>query len=190
MIKKDNQQNTEDIKILKIENEKLVNKINGLENSTRLTNIELHGVPEKQNENVDRMVVNLLKVVDPNFENTDVEACFRLKKPSSVDAEKKATQGRPILVKLKSKQTRMKLMDNRRKLSSYNFRDIGIETERVFMNENLTPDTKALFYQTNQQRKSLSWKYIWTRNGTIKVRKMDGSPIIIVQNLNDLQKIQ
>ena len=47
LIKKDNQQNTEDIKTLKIENEKLVNKINGLENSTRLTNIELHGITRK-----------------------------------------------------------------------------------------------------------------------------------------------
>jgi len=46
--------------------------------------------------------------------------------------------------------------------------------DQIYINENLNPAMKQLFYQANKKRRKLDWKYIWTKNGTIYAKKMRG----------------
>ena len=186
-IKQENAERNESIKNLEKENQLLTIKVDELENMTRLSNLELHGVPVKANENLDRVIISLLKIVEPKISQDDVESSFRLKK-SSYAKDNKPTAS-PIVVKFKSKATRMHIIMNKKKLLGHNFHDINIDTERVYINENLIPNTKALFYKTNIERKQRNYKFIWTRNGAIKVRKDDNSTILTIKNLNDLNKL-
>ena len=93
------------------------------------------------------------------------------------------------MVKFKSVQKRMDVFTNRRKFAGKNFSDIGIETEKIYINENLTPTTRSLFYHANTLKKTHKWKYIWTRNGNIKLRKYDHTQIVTIKNISDLDKI-
>ena len=66
---------------------------------------------------------------------------------------------------------------------------MGVDTNRVFINENLTSYTKNIFYQANLLKKKYKWKYIWTRNGMVKLRQSDDFPVITINTINDLKKI-
>ena len=141
----------------------------------------------QQNENLDRMIISLLKITDPTVVLQDIKESFRLKKYNSDETSN--NNGTPILVKFNSPNKRTEALKNRKNLAGYNFKDIGVDTKRVFINENLTAYTKSLFYQANLLKKQYEWKYIWTRNGIIKLRQNDDFPIITVKEVNDLKKI-
>ena len=48
---------------------------------------------------------------------------------------------------------RMKCFANRKNLAFKNFHEIGIDPEKVYINENLTPTTRSLFHQPNILKK-------------------------------------
>ena len=182
-----NEEKSKKIRELELESEQLVLKINDLENMSRLKNLEIHGVPMHQNENIDRVVMSLLKITDPNISSQDVEESFRLKKFENNPSNR--NKNSPILVKFGSTSKRLEVIKNRKKMAGFNFKDIGIDTQRVFINENLTSYTKALFYKANMLKKDNGWKYIWTRGGNIKIRRNEDFPVISIRNTTDLKKI-
>ena len=81
------------------------------------------------------------------------------------------------------------MLFKQKKLAGYAFKDIGIEAERVFLNENLCPASRRLFYQANMQKKIARWRFIWTQNGKIKLKKDVDSQIITIEEEKDLEKI-
>ena len=85
-----------------------------------------------------------MKIVKPKVSEEDVESSFRLKK-SSYTMDNKLTAS-SIVVKFKSKATRMHILINK-KILGHNFH--MKDTERVYINENLISNTNALFYKTN-----------------------------------------
>ncbi|KAH7980895.1 hypothetical protein HPB49_019920 [Dermacentor silvarum] len=69
--------------------------------------------------------------------------------------------------------------------------DIGLEPRvPIFVNEHLCPATKRLFGAENSKRKECGWKYAWTKNGKIFVRKSEGTPVISIGHADDLEKIE
>lgn len=181
-----NNKNLEQFTVIKKENTEMRLRINSLENMSRLSNLEIHGVPEAQNENTKRIAVSLMKLVHPNICDTDVDNCFRVRKIGGINPNSRPN---PIVVQLQSKQKRMMVISDRKKLAGKNFHDIGIDATRVYINENLTPFSRQLFYRANTLKKSNGWKYIWTRNGSIKMRKDDNTPVLNIEDMQDLEKI-
>ena len=62
--------------------------------------------------------------------------------------------------------------------------------KRLYINENLTQERKKLLWQTKQRMKKLEIKFLWTMNGKIYVRKDEDSTSVIIQNEEDLNKIE
>ena len=187
-LKQANASNSKIISTNQKDDQSIMNKLNDLDNLGRLNNLEIHGIPEVQNEHVQRVAVNVLKISDPTLEEHDIETSFRLKK-SAVNKETKNASVSPILVKLKEKNKRINIIKNRKKLAGFDFSNIGIDASRVYINENLTPITKALFYQSNLLKKENNWRSIWTINGVIKMKRNEDSPIITIRDSSDLKKI-
>ena len=69
------------------------------------------------------------------------------------------------------------------------FRLMGCMMHQLFVNENLTQPRKELFWRTKQKAKDLGYRYIWTNNGQIYLRKKDDSKAIIVNNPGDIETI-
>ena len=57
--------------------------------------------------------------------------------------------------------------------------------KRVYIDENLTQKRKRLFWLAKQKIKALQYKFIWTNNGYIFVRKDIHSEKISIKNEND-----
>ena len=186
LLQKQNSQNMEQIKIVEKENTDLRIKLNHLENLTRLTNLEIHNVPEAQNENTSRIAINILKIANPNICDSDIDDSFRIRRPSATDVNAKPT---PIIVQFNSAKKRMMVLSNRRNLARKNFQEMGIESTKKYINENLTSFSRQLFYRANILKKANGWKYIWTRDGVIKLRKDDNASILNIHDTPDLEKI-
>ena len=58
------------------------------------------------------------------------------------------------------------------------------------MNENLTQLRKKLFWQTKVKGKKMNYKYYWSMNGNIYIKKSDNSETLSVKSSKDLSLIK
>ena len=158
-----------------------VARTNEMDNFMRFNTLEIHGVPYQEGENIDNISMNILKVVDDDITPKHVQSSFRTKSINSKSGI--------IITKLASREKRIDIFRKKKKLAGFDFKRIGLNTNQVFINENLCQATKYLFFKANQLRKQHAWKSIWTYNGVIKLKRNENSSIVSIKNENDLSKI-
>jgi len=173
--------------ILKENNAKLDSQLNELEQYRRRQNLEIHGIPMPDNEtnaDVEDKVLQVLKKIDTTLSKDSIDVVHRLRGKPKTDQNKKYPS---IIVRFIARKTRNYIYSSRKKLKSAEFDHPRIE---VFVNENLTSRKKHLLAQANQKRKDLHWKYLWTNNGRINLRKNENDAVITIQTENDLHRIK
>jgi len=69
--------------------------------------VEIQGVPVTDNENLENVVMNTLKIVDPRIHRSDVVS-FRRMKPTGMAEDRKKVFN-PILVKFRSFEQKVKI---------------------------------------------------------------------------------
>ena len=91
------------------------------------------------------------------------------------------------VVRFTSRDIRNQIYANRKKIRFADLRNFLVsDTKNIFVNENLTSTRKQLFWKTQQQVKNNSWKYIWTHNGNVFVKKDNKAIITAIKNELDL----
>lgn len=200
-VKKENKEIKEEIQSLKKRNDFLTKeiesvkttslgaaiKVNEMDNHLRLNNVELHGIPGTVNEKVSDTALQVLKIVDPSIVESDIEMVKRLKNVNNKDGTLRVVN--PILVKFKSREKRFAVISNRRKLAKVDFKQFNINTSAVYVNENLTAVSKSLFYKASVLKKEKNWKYLWTSNGNILLKKHDSATASVIRDESDLDKL-
>lgn len=167
------------VEILKKENASFKTKIktcndriNDLEQWSRIDNLEIQGISERPNENIYNVLENLGNAIGCPIPASDVSIAHRVQHFNN-----NSKQPRNIIVKL---QSRRKIYDilaasRKYKISSPNTGRPGIRVndlgESVFINEHLSNSNKLLFKCTRDAAKNLGYKFTWVRNCTIFVRK-------------------
>ncbi|CAN7976037.1 unnamed protein product [Ixodes persulcatus] len=147
--------------------------VDNAEQYSRRKNIEIHGVKEYENENLVTVVTDLAtKLQLPPPTSQSIETAHRLR----------AREGRtaPILVRFTERSTRDMWIKKR----------VSLKSEGIYVNENLTRTLKNLFWNTKKTAREKNYKFVWVRNGKIFVKEKDGSPVIRIENENDLKKIR
>ena len=101
-------------------------------------NVEIQGVPACENENVEIVAIKVLKKVDPKIERHQLGKIWRLRTiDAGTNLEKK--EGKRmlnlILVRFKSRDQKVKVTKEKKKLVNADLTDI--KAERVYLNENL-----------------------------------------------------
>ena len=69
-----------------------------------------------------------------------------------------------------------------------NFSVNGVES--IFINENLTYHKKKPFWKSKQKAKETGFKFYWTLNGNVFVRKSEDDKPILIKNVHDLALIK
>uniref|UniRef100_A0A2A4IZJ0 FP protein C-terminal domain-containing protein n=1 Tax=Heliothis virescens TaxID=7102 RepID=A0A2A4IZJ0_HELVI len=82
----------------------------------------------------------------------------------------------------------MQALKTRRNLTST---DIEIEgpTRKLYCNERLTRENRQLFRACRTSAKENGYKFCWTKNGSIYIRKQEGNPTIQIRNSDDLLRL-
>lgn len=173
---------------LKIEVSQLHTKVDLLEQQTRANNLEIQGVPFKENENLLNILYKIGEHVKCPIAEVDIDTVYRVTPhPSS------AQQMKPIIVKLLTKHKRDSILAATKILRrESNTPGIAIDniSKKLFINEHLTSKIKLLLKHTKEAAKSKNFKFVWVRNGNILVRKDDRSKVISIGKEGDILKLQ
>ncbi|KAG7297854.1 hypothetical protein JYU34_009232 [Plutella xylostella] len=187
------------IKTLQEENIKIKSDLSGMRNRimtteklSRSCNLEIHGIPEKKNENVMTIYKTLCDLVSHTYSEYDVKACRRVAKFS-----KTSSHPRTILVTLSSPRARDEIISSVLRLNKskdyLTSEDFGFNKEtqknRVYVSENLCPEIKELLFETKKVAKERNYQFTWVKFGQIYVRKNVESQVILIKNQECLVKL-
>lgn len=157
---------------------------------SRLQNIEITGVPESKDEDTVGIVVTLAKKIGIKLEVGEVEFAHRIqaRRPSS------SAGGRCIIARLRHRSTKDSIVAASRKHRGVRPADLGLtRTENgnaiIYINEHLSKNNRTLLKECKLKAKEANFKYVWSKNCRIYVRRNDTSPPIPIITSGDLIKI-
>lgn len=167
---------------LKTEVEDLSVKVNALEQYSRNYNIEIQGVPIMKDENTYDIVASIAQAANCNIVGNDIEFCHRLQ-----NSDRNPNKPPAIIAKFYTRQAKIALLKNI-KSKKLEAKDIGFASSpnSLFINEHLTATNKNLFWLARNTRTSLGYKFAWTRDGRVLLRKDENSPVLRINKASDI----
>ncbi|KAJ8721776.1 hypothetical protein PYW08_004178 [Mythimna loreyi] len=182
---KDLHQLKKELEEVKVQNRKLRTDVNASEQRDRLLNIEIVGIPERENENLNEIMLKIGKRTEIDIRSDDILQVNRV-------TAKLKVQGRPrnIVVKLRTRQLKDNVISQARK-RRLSTKDLDIQGNiiPVYINEHLTLYNKNLLKKAKDIANLKEYQYIWTKNCRIHVRKAVTIPAIVISDEEDLRKI-
>lgn len=153
------------------------------EQRSRLNNIEIKGIPQEKNE-------NLFKILDKisikiGYEITKSQINYVSRIPSHNPKEK------PIILSFLNRYIKEDFVAAARTHKILKAEDIGYQnsSQRIYVNDHLSADTKLLLNKTKEAAKQNNFSYVWVKYGKIHVRKNDSSRTFIINQTEDLNRI-
>ncbi|CAN7940420.1 unnamed protein product [Ixodes hexagonus] len=149
--------------------------LNSLEQYSRWQNLEIHGLPRSENENLLGKVNEIARKLElSELTENDLDGLHRLPpKPENIPV---------ILVRFLSRMTRDQWLTN---LSGHTLRS-GLNV-RFF--DSLTASNKKLLWMAKTKAREQGYTFTWQKNRTVFVQKADGQRAIKIESEDDLGKI-
>lgn len=153
----------------------------------RIQNVEILGIPERKSESLTDVVLRLANHVGIKLEPKNIEFAHRVQAKRPV-----AGRSRAIVVRLRDRAHKDALLVAVRRCRGVTTKDVGMDGEprKIFVNEHLTRKYKHLFNCTKTKAKEANYKFIWTKNCRIYVRKREDAPFICISKDSDLNTIK
>lgn len=197
-------------KLMKSTIKSLTRRLDTIDQRYSNDKLQLAQIPYTEGENLYDIVVNIGTKMNIPVNKDDVIDAFRprqntkdggphnsVEEPqgssASSDPVQSSSHGKKVqnvVVKFRSQTMRDNILNSYRnkykKLGLYLDND---KKQKIFINEYLSSNTSRLLYKTKLFSKANNYKYVWTRNGNIYLRKGDGTKIISVDCLTDFSSI-
>ncbi|KAF9423065.1 hypothetical protein HW555_001369 [Spodoptera exigua] len=164
----------------------LEERVSYLEVREKGKNIEIYGLEEKQNENIE----NTVKVIASKLGIADGKICEAMRVGEEVKSDKKQrdSKPRPIIITMATRTARDKWLATRKthKLTNSDILENG-NKQRIYVNEDLTKHTRNLLWTAKSELKP-TFKYIWVKNGKVLIKKDDpnDAKIKTIRTLSDI----
>ncbi|KAL0893373.1 hypothetical protein ABMA27_014960 [Loxostege sticticalis] len=156
-----------------------------------LNDIEITGFPEEANENSTHIVIALAKKIGFDLDEKDVVCAERAGPPRPPAQDGSAARPRPLAVRLTRRATRDALLRAarvRRRVTTEGLPVSG-PVQPFYVNERLTRHHRQIFQKARELSRVYKFKYVWTREGKIFVRKEDGKPRHRLRSEIDLERV-
>lgn len=160
-------------------------KVEDLQQYTRNRNIEIHGLPEHQGENLRNIMKTIGEKVGVQMEDYHVDVIHRVR-------TRNQDKSSPVVVQMTTRTMRDAIIEKARPLEiTPQLLGIGGENNkrRLFINEQLTPFKKNLFYHARLLKKNKQYEYVWMRNGRIMAKKNGNSGTTFINSMEDIEKL-
>lgn len=118
---------------------------------------------------------------------TDIEFAHRVqpRRPSAGN-----TKARAIVARFKQRSSKDAIVAAARRHKTLTTQIVGLDGDtKIYINEHLTKENKILLKSCKIKAKEINYKYVWTKNCTIYIRKNEVSPSIPIMCEGDLNKI-
>lgn len=163
--------------------DELKRQITTTEQWSRLNNVEIKGIPLKKDENLFSIVEKLGSKCGYTVPKTQINYISRVPTYNS--------KGKAIILSFLNRYVKEEFIATARACKDLKACDLGFsgDTQRIFVNDHLTPDMKNLLTKSKSKAAEMGYQYKWVKYGKIHVRKNDTSPVIIISKSSDLNKI-
>lgn len=163
----------------------LESRLEDMEQYTRSNCVEIFGIPEEKNEDVYEVVKKVCNSLDMNISREQIDVCHRLGKPRG------SPRPAGVIVKFLRREDKQKLISKRKVKRNLSTQHLGYQQPAVpvYVNESLSPERRKLYSAARDAKKSKNYAYLWTQNGRILMRKEQGSVVIRITTMDDLNKL-
>lgn len=162
-------------------------RLEDMEQRSRISNVEIVGVPVTKNENVEYLVETIAKNLDIVVNTGDILIAHRTR---SFNRDVPPN----IVVNLRDRGLKNEWI---RRFRSYktshdnspftaNVIHNSFPTKNVYFNEHLTPSNKKLFSAVKAFAKHNNYQYTWVVDGKIKLRKNNTSKVFWIRCQDDI----
>lgn len=175
----------EHLKESKISIKLLEDKLENIQKEKLQTCIEIRNVPENPAETKE----DLSNLVQKIYKGVKLEQYYSTPKDVYRVKAKPGTS-RPIFVDLPTSLQKSKIINAVKQYNQthqenkINTTMIGIDNKKspIYVSEYLTPKTKRLHFLARDVAKMCNYRYCWTTNGRVYLRKAEGAPHILIKN--------
>ena len=165
----------------------LTDRLNDLEQMSRSHNLEIQGVPEKNSENLLQVLEKIGNYINYEINPSTVEYIHRVQPNKNSNNTIKN-----IIVRFSSSRekenilTAAKTKRLQRENGSPKMKIDGL-SDNLYINEHLTLSNKILYREVRIAAKSKNYKFHWTKNGSIFVRKNETSRVLLIKNTDAIK---
>lgn len=174
-----------EIQNIQLQLDVLAQEKNHYEQKSLANNVIINGIPiVSEQEDLNNIINKISTTVGkPTISPTDVK-CFRIGK-------KEIGTSPPIKVEFASKSIKEKFIYPKKSLFNITTKDLGFqENKKIYINEDLTKLNQEIFKKALKFKKDNGYKFLWVGDGLIKLRKDDGSKIIVIKSIADITKLK
>ncbi|KAJ2937329.1 hypothetical protein O0L34_g17641 [Tuta absoluta] len=160
--------------------------LNEKEQWSRMSNVEIKGVPQSKNENLFDVVTTIGKLIQFPIQKMQLNFVTRIPTRDS-------KQTKPIIVCFNNRYVKEDFIAAARitmKKSPITASALGFTgNDRIFVNDHLTFRNKTLLTKAKKVKEEKGFQYLWAKHCKIFLRKTDTSPIILIKSEKDLIKL-
>lgn len=182
LLKKQESQDNE-IAFLRQELKTTQTKFYELEQYTYRDNVEIKAIPVTPGEQCNDLVKSIGRAVGVEISDSDISIAHRT-------PTRKAGEHPNLVVRLNNRERKFELINACRKKKP-TLNNIGFHNNRssFYVSDHLSPYYKRIMSLTAAKRKEKQWRYLWTSNCAIFVKKNDEERAIRIVTEEDLIKI-
>uniref|UniRef100_A0A1B6C3I0 FP protein C-terminal domain-containing protein n=1 Tax=Clastoptera arizonana TaxID=38151 RepID=A0A1B6C3I0_9HEMI len=181
-----------DVNFLRSEISFTVNKSNGKlisandnQQYMRRNIIEIHNVPETNDEDVSQTVIKVISGFGLNLNTSNFCSAYRLPQNPY-----KPNDPRKISVKFVHHSDKECLMNKRKFKKVLKAKELGYDSSReIYLTDSLTAENRKLLALTREAKTEKGIRYIWTTDGKILIRRNEGGPVKVIRSREDIEAL-
>ena len=166
-----------------------------LENYVRQGNLEVHGIPHREGEDLEATVKAIAEKYGTTALKTVSLNCYRRGRPAKLPNGDVIPA--PIICETRNVLAVNHVIDKAKTYHARNKKDIsladlsmGDTRSQVFVRRNFSDATQYLFRAAKRIGKNKGYKYIWiSGGGMVLARKKEGGEKILISHKVDLEKL-
>lgn len=173
--------------------EQLKAEINDKDQDVLLNDLEFSCVPEQKVESVQHIVLTLANKLGVKLEERDIVSAHRVGRAPVTTETADVLRPRLIVVRLARRNVRNQLLQAARvrRGATTEGTDLPAPPRRFYINERLTLVNRKLFQCAREIAGRLDWRFVWTRDGRIFVRRgvSADSPRLRLRTMADITRV-
>lgn len=151
--------------------------------------VDIAGIAEEEGESVQHLVLACAAKLGVSLDDRDIVKCSRVgvRRLESQEAPKP----RVITVRLARRSTRDDILKAARVRRNTTTEGLGLRAppRPLYVNDRLTRLNRHLFNRARELARKAGWRFVWTRDGRVYIRREQGAPASRVRSDADLERV-
>ncbi|XP_028412580.1 uncharacterized protein LOC114535474 [Dendronephthya gigantea] len=156
---------------------------------------EISGLPVEPHEDTNQLVIRVANLMGVHIDESDISVSHRLPISNNLDsnrARSPALNIPKVIVKFVRREKKEQFYKGRKNLKNKTTKDLKLarlSENNIYVSESLSPRNNELFKACLQFRRDNAFKFIWTQQGRIYLRKNNDTPARLIATRHDLENL-